>query len=152
MKLKVKLLFAVRSSASSKIVAEAVEAAGSIPIGAKFYGSASFSNNRVYVNFDEVSIGGSKTPIQGTAIQGSDPGLGAEVIEISNSNSAANFAIGATKTAAQALSEAGSGIAGGAVGNMIEPHAQDIQKDKEASKMTVEYRVPAKTPFFIYFE
>ncbi len=151
-KLKAKLLFAVRSSSSSKIVAEALEAAGNIPIGAKFYGSASFANNRVYVSFDEVSIGGNKTAIQGTAIQGSDPGLSAEVIEISNQNQAANFAIGATKTAAQALSEAGSSIAGGAVGNMIEPHAQDIQKDKEASKMTVEYRVPAKTPFFIYFE
>jgi len=151
-KLKAKLLFAVRSSSSSKIVAEAVEAAGNIPIGAKFYGSASFANSRVYVSFAEVLIDGSKIPIQGTAIQGSDPGLGAEVIEISNSNSAANFAIGATKSAAQALSEAGSSIAGGAVGNMIEPHAQDIQKDKEASKMTVEYRVQAKTPFFIYFE
>lgn len=151
-KLKAKLLFAVRSSSSSKIVAEAVEAAGNIPIGAKFYGSASFANNRVYVTFDEVSIGGNKTAIQGTAIQGSDPGLSAEVIEISNQNQAANFAIGATKTGAQVLSEAGSSIAGGAVGNMIEPHAQDIQKDKEASKMTVEYKVPAKTPFFIYFE
>jgi len=155
-RIRARLVYTLLSTAPGEVIAEATEPLGQIPAGSKFYGSASYNNQRAFISFHSVLINGQKTTIQARAFQGNDPGLSAAVSDISSANLGSNVAAGLAKTAGQVASGlAGTfagGTAGSAVQNVVDPQTRDYTTQKEASKETVEYRVEARTPFIIYFE
>lgn len=148
---KVRLKFAIRSSAGNSIIAVSRESVGQIPEGALFYGRASFSNHRSYVNFSSVKINGGKYDITGYAVSGKDPGISSEVKKIRDNASIA-FKAGvvdaAGKVVENVVSEATGGHAAGVVSQSIGEKKRDVEKEKAH----YEYYVPPGTPFVLYIE
>jgi len=149
---KVKLLYAYRSSSSGQVVAISTEPSGMVPAGSYFTGSAACNNNRVYVSFSEVSFDGKTYVINGTALQGQEPGLFAEVTDLSSSNAAANVVIGATKVGVNALAKVGGSYIGTAPQDLTASGVDDVQKQAQAQKQNLEYRVAAGTGFNVFIK
>lgn len=155
-KIKVRLEFSIRSTASSTIIAVVTEDHEKISKGSKFYGTASgYSNKRTQIRFNKLTLNGEGFSVQGFAISGRDPGIESEVTDISKDNIDSTVKQGITQTAANVVAKY-AGIAGNVTGdaaaNTVNPASSEIKKQQETNKMTSEYRVPAGTSFFIYLE
>jgi hypothetical protein len=155
-KIKVRLEFSIRSTASSTIVAVVTEENGKIPKGAKFYGSASgYVNKRTQIRFSKLIVNGEEFSIKGFAISGRDPGIESEVTDIAKENIDSSVKQGIAQTAANVVAKyagVAGNITGDAASNTVDPASAEIKKQQETNKMTQEYRVPAGTTFFIYLE
>lgn len=155
-KIKVRLEFSIRSTASSTIVAVATGDSDRIPKGSKFYGTASgYVNKRTQIRFSKLIVNGTEFSINGFAISGRDPGIESEVTDIAKENIGSSVKQGIAQTAANVVAKY-AGVAGNVTGdaaaNTVNPATSEIKKQQEANKMTQEYRVPAGTAFFIYIE
>jgi hypothetical protein len=155
-KIKVRLEFSIRSTATSTIVAVVTEENDKIPKGAKFYGSASgYVNKRTQIRFNKLVSNGEEFSIKGFAISGRDPGIESEVTDIARENIDSSVKQGIAQVAANVVTKY-AGVAGNVTGdaaaNTVDPASSEMKKQQEANKMTTEYRVPAGTSFFIYLE
>ena len=155
-KIKVKLDFSIRSTASSTVVATVTDGIDEIPKGAKFYGTArSFVNKRTQLAFSKLIIAKEEFSVKGFAVSGKDPGIESEVTDIAGENVKSEIKQGFTKTVGSVLTGLAVG-AGTAVGttanNTVNPAAAELEKQEESNKMKQEYRVPAGTAFFVYLE
>lgn len=149
--INVRLKFSIRSTAGNSVIAVATSDKGEIRKGTIFYGHASFSNKRTYVTFSKARSENREFILKGLAVSGRDPGIPSHVSEIEGNatKSLKSGIIGAAgKVADKVLSNATGGVAGGVI---TEPVA-DLRGQEEATKKTVEYRVPAGTTFYVYIE
>ena len=151
-RIRAKLEFGIISTTGNKVVAVTTEEAPGLPAGAKFLGTASFAGKRVQIQFSQVITGGQKFEVRGTAIQGNDPGLAADVEEMSGKNLGTNVAAGAAQVIANVANNVGARVTGGATQGIVDRQASDVQADQDAKRDSIEYKVPAKTPFIIYIE
>jgi hypothetical protein len=155
-KIRTRLEFSIRSTASGTVVAVVTEGNDKIPQGSKFYGSASgYANKRTQLRFDRVVVDGVNYSVKGFAIQGRDPGIESEVTDISKDNLDPVVKQGIAKTlsgVAVGVAGGANSIAGEAAGNTINPASNEVQRQQDAHKMRQEYRVPAGTSFFVYLE
>lgn len=155
-KIKVKLQFSIRSTASTTVVAVVTQGTEQVPEGSKFYGNASgYANSRTQIRFSKLLSAGQEFSINGFAISGQDPGIPSEVTDVSGENIKAGVKQGIGKTAANILQNVTSRVSGGvadASSNTTDPVNAEYQQKEEANKMTQEYRVPAGTGFYIYLE
>ncbi|HPS31745.1 MAG TPA: hypothetical protein PLZ43_15930 [bacterium] len=148
--IKAALQFGVRSSGGSNVVAVLKESKGDFPEGTVFYGTATFSNKRTYVNFSHAIVNDEKIPLEGKAMQGADPGIPSEVTEIAADNANSSLKSGALGAVGKVADNALSRVTAGATEGVLSEPTSDLQKQEEKEKKQFEYFVPAKTTFTIY--
>ena len=155
-KIKVKLDFSIRSTASSTVVATVTDGIDEIPKGSKFYGTAkSFVNRRTQLAFSKLIAGKEEFSVKGFAVSGKDPGIESEVTDIAGENVKSEVRQGLTKTVGTVLTGLAGSVgtaAGTTADNTVNPAAAELERQEETNKMKQEYRVPAGTAFFVYLE